>query len=174
MKNLSYESLKNEYISLWNTMEINIQKYPIVAFVSAKLSKYEYLYEKYGKMIPKFLLSFFNYLKSDSDFYNTIELNKKIPSLFTDNIDEFINSLKPFPETWTISYSLWLTEKLENFQYRNHKINSPTLWSFSNNYKSGFINTNNHFTDLIIYNKVGLAPLIKYNIDHEKIFMKLI
>jgi len=186
----SYNILKDKYINLWKNMKLNESTYSKIAYLSEKINRIKHMYEKYDEIIPPLLLAFFHYTNNDfnfgTHFHNTDLLSNRTVSypknrpikddfryIWKESLDDFVEYIKPLPEKWTITSYLFVVEKYENFKYRQYKINSPTLWAGSNNYNSGYIDENNVFIADKIYEKIGIASLMKYNINHDKIHISI-
>lgn len=62
---------------------------------------------------------------------------------------------------WSISNMLWLLEKYNGMGYRNKGINSPYLWSYTNQYTKGKYGSDNHYDPNLVSKQCGAAAIIK-------------
>ena len=65
--------------------------------------------------------------------------------------------------TWSPERACYEIEKFNGFGYRNRTppVNSPYLWSFSNNYQSGKYVADGHFDPNVVDSQCGAIPIIK-------------
>lgn len=176
--------IKNEYKTLWNNMSIIKKFYPTVSFISMKILKLSEIYKKYFPDVPFFILGFLHYQNNNFSFYKHLHNNdsledrtvsdpvgrpadRKPPFTWRESAEDYVCLISPFPEVITVTNVLFFIEKLENFKYRKNNIISPTLWFGS----SVFDNYNN--PQYSSNYKIGIAPIIKYMINHDIISIPL-
>ena len=66
---------------------------------------------------------------------------------------------------WSIPHMLYLLEKYNGFGYRNIKMPTPYLWSFSNLYEKGKYVADGHFDGEAISRQCGAAVMLKALVD---------
>jgi lysozyme family protein len=69
-------------------------------------------------------------------------------------------------QQWTLPLILQRFEKYNGFGYLEHGINSPYLWSGTNQYTKGKFSSDGHFDAEEVSEEVGCAVLFKYLTDH--------
>ena len=62
---------------------------------------------------------------------------------------------------WSVSGTLFIFERYNGFGYRPHGINSPYLWSFSNQYSKGKFTKDNVFDPAVPSGQAGTAVILK-------------
>ena len=62
---------------------------------------------------------------------------------------------------WSVPGTLYCFEKYNGFGYRRFGINTPYLWSYSNNYSKGKFSSDGHFDPNAISKQCGAAVLLR-------------
>jgi lysozyme family protein len=62
---------------------------------------------------------------------------------------------------WSIPHILYLFEKFNGFGYRNMRLSTPYLWSFSNHYEKGKYVADGHFDPQVISQQCGAAVMVR-------------
>jgi len=64
-------------------------------------------------------------------------------------------------DDWSLTSILYRFEKYNGFGYRSRKINSPYLWSFSNQYTQGKFGADGVFSPTLVSKQCGAAVLLR-------------
>jgi lysozyme family protein len=64
-------------------------------------------------------------------------------------------------KNWIIANMLYMLERYNGMGYRKHNINTPYLWSFTNNYSAGKFVADGHFDANAVSLQAGAAAIIK-------------
>jgi len=73
---------------------------------------------------------------------------------------------------WSIAGICYKLEGYNGWGYRAHHINSPYLWSFSNNYERGKYTSDGHWDQDAVSQQVGAITALKELIDGEMIALE--
>lgn len=76
-------------------------------------------------------------------------------------IDAFgIETKRPAGYRWDVANTLYYGELFNGFGYRNKGINSPYLWSFTNNYTAGKYVADGVWSRTAVSQQCGVAPIL--------------
>lgn len=67
----------------------------------------------------------------------------------------------PRPLLWDLDVKLYFIESYNGLGYRRLKINSPYLWSFTDQYTKGKFILDGHFDPEAVSQQIGAVPLLK-------------
>jgi lysozyme family protein len=173
----SFAEYKREYTNLWSKMQISDLKEVEEAALRGIANKSRY--QKVEKLtgVPWAVIAAIHMRESGSDFKTYLGNGEKldrrtrlepkgrgpfknweegaIDALKFDGLDDIM------AEDWTIEGACWATEKINGFGYRNKGINSPYLWSKSNNYERGKYTSDGRYNAKAVDEQVGTMPMLK-------------
>jgi len=175
------EQYKDEYQRLFDTCIIKEPKYPeIDSYINkivANRSTYESVSQKVN--VPWYFIAIIHNMECSLNFkrhlHNGDPLTAKTVHV---SAGRPINGNPPFTweasaidaltlegftawKDWSVPGMLYSFEKYNGFGYRNKGINSPYLWSMSNQYTKGKYTSDGHFDYDAISNQCGAAVLLR-------------
>lgn len=173
----TFPELKSGYAALWSTMAIRPEKAASVSAIAQKLIANKSRYQRIEKLtgVPWFVIAALHQRESGADFDtylgNGEPLNRKtriVPagrgpwSSFEDGaVDALkLDGLDKVRE-WGPEIAAYSIEKFNGFGYRNKRIPSPYLWSFSNHYSAGKYVSDGVFDKNAIDKQCGALPVLK-------------
>ncbi len=65
------------------------------------------------------------------------------------------------PEVWDLNGCLGFLERYNGLGYREHRVNSPYLWSFTSAYTTGLFVFDGQFSPSLVSEGIGAAALLK-------------
>ena len=175
------EPLKTEYQRLFDTCIIRESKYPVldkvVQTITAGKNQYEQISE--ATNIPWYFIGITHNMESGCNFKKhlhngdpltarTVQVPKGYPkkgnppfSFFDSAVDAL--QLEGFAKwtDWSIGGMLYSFEKYNGFGYRKNNINSPYLWSCSNQYSKGKYVKDGVFDPQAVSSQVGTAVILR-------------
>jgi lysozyme family protein len=170
-----FADVKREYTNLWENMRIedDVEKYANNAL------DHKDRYQRVERMtgVPWAVIAALHMRESGADFKtylgNGEPLTRKtrlvpkgrgpfkdweagaIDALKVDELDEIMT------EDWTIEGVCFACERFNGFGYRNKGINSPYLWSMSNNYERGKFIADGKYSASAVDKQCGTMPMLK-------------
>lgn len=175
------ESLKTGYQRLFDTCVIREGKYPVldkcVQTIVAGQKQYEAISAATG--IPWYFIGIIHNMECSCNFnkhlHNGDPLNARTaqvpkgnpkkgnpPFSFFDSATDALN-VEGFTQwaDWSIGGMLYCFEKYNGFGYRKKNINSPYLWSCSNQYSKGKYVKDGIFDPQAVSSQVGTAVILR-------------
>jgi lysozyme family protein len=175
------DDLRQEYQQLFDTMLISplhaVQVEKTTDAVAASQARYEAVGDPLG--IPWFFIGAIHSLESGLDFTThlhngdpltarTVHVPKgrpakgKPPFQWEASAADAL-TLEGFADLddWHLTTILYRFEKYNGFGYRPHHINSPYLWSFSNQYTAGKFAEDGKFSAVLVSQQCGAAVLVR-------------
>jgi lysozyme family protein len=73
---------------------------------------------------------------------------------------------------WSVAGICFKLEGYNGWGYRKHGINSPYLWSFSNNYERGKYVADGHWDANAVSKQVGAVTALKKMVDDHLVSLK--
>lgn len=173
----SFEDLRSDYADLWQRMEVRSDKVQAVNAIANRLMGSKSVYQKVSQTtgVPWFVIAALHNRESDADFDaylgNGEPLNRvtrlvpkgrgPFPSWEAGAIDALdLDRLNQVTD-WSPERACYEIEKFNGFGYRAKHVNSPYLWSFSNNYQSGKYVADGVFNPSVVDQQCGAMPIIK-------------
>jgi lysozyme family protein len=177
----SFESLSNEYARLWQGMKIHDDKIQIIDKIARRLASNKSRYQAVTQMttVPWFVVAVLHEREASANFLCHLHNGDPLSAR-----TRHVPSGRPPPPanppfTWEQSacdaleldglskVASWSTERIcyeielyNGFGYRRHGINSPYLWSFSNNYSAGKYVADGKWSTSAVDAQCGVMPLI--------------
>ncbi len=175
------ESLKNEYQRLFDTCVIREGKYPVldkcVQTIVAGKGQYEAI--SVVTNVPWFFIGIIHNMECSCNFNKhlhngdpliarTVQVPKGNPKKgnppfsFFDSAKDAL-SVEGFTQwtDWSIGGILYCFEKYNGFGYRKKNINTPYLWSFSNQYSRGKFVKDGVFDPNAVSSQIGTAVILR-------------
>ena len=173
--------LKTEYDRLFNGCVIKPTMYPIVdksiSIITAGRQRYESVSNSVG--VPWYFVGIVHHLEGSSKFTThlhngdpltarTVNVPARRPTTgnppFTwefSATDALVGQGLDKWTDWSTSGLLYQLERYNGFGYRKYKINSPYLWSFSNQYVKGKFTADSKFDPDAVSKQTGAAVLLR-------------
>ena len=182
---ISAKPLKSEYDQLYKQMKIVESRVPLLDSVGDKIvaAKDRYLAVVAGTNIPWIMIAVVHAIECSGDFnrhlHNCDPLTARTvnfprgrpvqgnpPFTWEDSAKDFIQ-ISNFPQAtdWDIASILGRLEQFNGYGYRRHNINTPYLWSCTNQYTKGKFVGDASFDPEAISASCGAAPILKRLID---------
>lgn len=181
MTALTYENLKDEYKRLWVSMVVrdNWKRaiHTAAERILANKDRYQSVAEKTG--VPWYLIGALHHLEANGDFKCHLHNGDPLTSR-TRHVPKGRPLKGSPPFSWeesaidairydqldkSPSYSIeglaYLAEKFNGMGYRKYKINSPYLWSGTEQYSIGKFTSDGKFSSGAVSQQIGVMPLIQ-------------
>ena len=175
------EDLRSEYQNLFSSCEISLTKLSQVDAIADKISANKGRYQSVGDAlgVPWFFIGPIHNMESSLNFSThlhngdpltgrTVHVPKGRPKGGTPPFTwEFsaTDALKgqglDQVTDWTLASLLYQMETYNGFGYRTHGINSPYLWSASNNYTKGKYVADGTFDPDAVSSQIGAAVVFR-------------
>lgn len=173
----TFSELKSEYTFLWKNMVIKPEKLAAVTAIANKLiaNKDRYLLVAAKTGVPWHVIAALHNRESDADFTtylgNGEPLTRKtrlvpknrgpfaswedgaIDALHLDGLDQITD--------WSPESTCFEIEMFNGFGYRTKGINSPYVWSFSNNYTRGKFVSDGRYSTTAVDQQCGAIPIVR-------------
>jgi len=173
----TFDQLKAEYANLWSTMTVRPEKRAAVDAIARKLiaskDTYEAVEDETG--VPWFVIAALHERESDADFstylgngqplnrvttigpkgrgpFTTWEEGAK-DALEYDGLDQV--------DDWSPERACFEIEKFNGFGYRNRRVPSPYLWSFTNHYGGGKYVRDGVYSPSAVDKQAGAIPVLR-------------
>lgn len=188
----SYPALKQEYLDLWNMIEIQSKHLKVTDIVIDRIFKNRSRYEKAVErtLIPWWFIGIVHFLESGGSFNGHLHNGDPL-SAKTKNVpagrpiappnngnsytweESAADAIKytglDKVENWSISMLLYRGEKYNGFGYRRQGVHTPYNWSWSNLYTKGRYVKDGVFDKDKITLAPGFAIIIRRMIDRNLI-----
>lgn len=175
------DQLKQNYLMLYSLMVINTSKEPvidgIITKISSNIQRYKNVSSKMGTL-PWYVVAIIHSMECSLNFnchmHNGDPLTARTihvprgrpiqgspPFRWEDSAIDAMN-MRGFASVtdWSIPAILFDFESYNGFGYRMKGLNTPYLWSFTNNYTTGKFTFDHGFDPNIISQECGAAPLL--------------
>ena len=174
---LSPESTRDGYSSLWQKMQIRPEKKAFLddqaQRVAAGMAQYEEVERETG--VPWWFVGIVHLRESNLDFKTFLgngEPLDRVTRLVPKGLgpwkswkDGAVEALRreclDKVKTWDIPTALYFFEKFNGFGYVSKGINSPYVWAGSNLYSRGKFTADSKFSALFIDPQPGCAPMLQ-------------
>lgn len=173
--------IKAQYEHLFSTCQLKLQRMDDVDNIINRILPNQTRYETIGNPlgIPWFFIAVIHNLESslrfDRHFHNGDPLTKRTvrvpagrpvaghpPFTFEESAADALTLQKLAGKpSWSLGRMLFRLEKYNGFGYRNKGINSPYLWSFSNQYERGKFVADGKFSFSAVSAQCGGATILK-------------
>lgn len=185
----TFDSLKDEYATLWQAMRLRSERLSELNYIYGKLtnpaSKARYQAVETATRVPWYVISIIHDLEAgrrfDTHLHNgdplsarTVQVPRGRPvagnppftweesakdALEYDHLTEVTH--------WTVERIAFELEKFNGFGYRNNHphVKSPYLWSYTNIYTSGKYVGDGAWSERAVSNQCGAMAMLKYMID---------
>jgi lysozyme family protein len=187
----TYESLRDEYLKLFNTCEINPVHRSQVAWYVGKLTDTDYD-QSYDTVedavcIPWYFTGIVHAMEGsfnfDAHLHNGDPLEKKTvhvpagrppvwlpPSDWPSSAEDALTFEGYANQTdWSLAHTLFRMEAYNGFGSRRHGINTPYLWSFSNHYTRGKYVSDGKWDPSYVSTQCGGAVMLKALVESGKV-----
>jgi lysozyme family protein len=184
MAKYTYEQLKDEYQTLWNSMKI-IRDTSSLHNVETKVNLYKETYKAVERStgVPWQLVAvihireaglsdvgvFKGVLHNGEKIVNTGRKTRIVPANrgpFSTWHDAAVDALKlkgfDKIKQWPVSRMLWALEPYNGYGYRNKGLRSPYLWASTNHQQRGKYVADHVFDPNAIDSQMGAAAMLKY------------
>jgi lysozyme family protein len=163
------------YRNLWNACVINPEKAAAADELAAKIvsNKTRYQTVEAQTEVPWFVIGCWHYREANFDF-NTFLGNGQPLNQVTTQVpaglgpwDSWeagaVEALKKYrnPLPWTVEFCLYNSEAYNGFGYFSKNINSPYVWSWTNQYVSGKYTADHVFSPGAVDVQCGCAAILK-------------
>ncbi|WP_046867607.1 peptidoglycan-binding protein [Microvirga massiliensis] len=177
-----FEDLGAEYADRWQRMTIRPERLAEVNAIASRLigSKARYQQVESATRVPWFIIAMLHQREASANFAGVLHNGERIIGTgkithlvprgrgpFSSWEESAIDALTMAPHSlhlvskWTIERACFEIEKYNGFGYRNRGMNSPYLWSFSNNYARGKFVSDGHFDPAAVDKQCGTMPILK-------------
>ena len=172
-----FEDLRSDYASLWLRMEVQPDKVQAVNAIANRLLGSKSVYQKVSQTtgVPWFVIAALHNRESDADFDTYLGNGEALnhvtrlvpkgrgpfPSWEAGAIDALDLDRLNLVTDWSPERACYEIEKFNGFGYRAKGVNSPYLWSFSNNYQSGKYVADGVFSSSAVDRQCGAMPIIR-------------
>lgn len=172
-----FEDLRSDYANLWQRMEVQPDKVQAVNAIANRLLGSKSVYQKVSQTtgVPWFVIAALHNRESDADFDTYLGNGEPLnhvtrlvpkgrgpfPTWEAGAIDALdLDRLNQVTD-WSPERASYEIEKFNGFGYRAKGVNSPYLWSFSNNYQSGKYIADGVFNPSAVDRQCGAMPIIR-------------
>lgn len=185
MTSLTFEALTGGYAALWDAVAISPGK---ADRVTAALNRIKSLKAQFydpvsaTTHVPWYVIGFIHSLEGDCNtqthLHNGDPLGHQTTHVpagrpptppFDDWAHSAIDALTmdglSNVDNWTVERIAYQLEKYNGFGYRSRGINTPYLWSFSNQYSQGKFTGDRVFSPTAVSDQVGAMAMLKALID---------
>ena len=174
------ETLRSEYQRLFDTCIIKAGKYNTIDAAVNIITNNKNVYESISSAtaVPWYIIAVTHKMECNGNFKThlhngdpltarTVHVPKGRPksgnppfTFFDSAVDAL--TLEGFTQwtDWSISGMLYCLEKYNGFGYRSKGINTPYLWSFSNQYSKGKFVADNKFDSDAVSQQIGAAVIL--------------
>jgi lysozyme family protein len=183
--------LKKEYEQLFNGCIINQASFPAidrsVAVITNGRSRYESVANSIG--VPWYFIGIVHHLEGASNFSKHLHNGDPLTARTTHvPANRPVKGNPPFTweysatdalvgqgldkwKDWNIGGTLYQLERYNGFGYRVKGINSPYLWSFSNQYVKGKYSADGFYDPELVSKQIGAAVLMRRMSEKQVIVM---
>jgi lysozyme family protein len=186
----TFDSLKDEYATLWQAMTLRPERLPELDYIYGKLtnpaSKARYQAVENTTRVPWYVIGILHDLEAglrfDTHLHNgdplsgyTYHVPANRPQVGHGPPFSWEESAKDALEydhltevtNWTVERIAFELEKYNGFGYRNNHpyVKSPYLWSYTNIYTSGKYVGDGAWSESAVSNQAGAMAMLKYMID---------
>ena len=172
-----FEDLRSDYANLWHRMEVQPDKVQAVNAIANRLLASKSVYQKVSQTtgVPWFVIAALHNRELDADFDTYLGNGEPLnhvtrlvpkgrgpfPTWEAGAIDALdLDRLNQVTD-WSPERACYEIEKFNGFGYRAKGVNSPYLWSFSNNYQSGKYVADGVFNPSAVDRQCGAMPIIR-------------
>lgn len=177
----TFDSVRDQYGKMFAACQI-AQKYaPVVKWHTAVLRKYEGRYRdvETKTKVPWYFIGVLHALEASFNFRGHLHNGDPLSSRTThvpagrpktwlpptDWAASAVDALTVMGftdfKTWSLEEMLYRWEAYNGFGYRSHKVNSPYLWSFSDQYTRGKYTSDGKFSRTAVSQQCGAAVMLK-------------
>ena len=176
------QALKREYATLWKSCAINPSHASEVDGIVDRIAAGKKRYAAIGRAnggVPWHVVGILHMMESSCNFHEHLHNGDPLtartvqnpagrpkhgnpPFTFEQSAADAlaIDGLTTWKD-WSVSGTLFIFERYNGFGYRPHGINSPYLWSFSNQYSKGKFTKDNVFDPGVPSGQAGTAVILK-------------
>jgi lysozyme family protein len=185
----TFNALKNEYATLWQSMRIHPERLPEIKHIAARITKpsnkarYQSLEAATG--VPWFVIAIVHNLEAGGGFdchlHNGDPLTARTrnvprnrpaagspPFAFEESARDALDfdGFSDVP-SWSLERIAFEMEKYNGFGTRNHHphVKTPYLWSFSNIYRSGKYVADRLWSETAVSRQCGAMVLLRHLVD---------
>jgi lysozyme family protein len=184
-----FDKLKNEYYRLWAQMIINPNKVTEIDHYVDRIAQHQTRYESVSAStaVPWYMISLIHCLECSLDFsthlHNGDPLTHRTTHVpagrpvtgnppfawETSAVDALNYDRITGPHEWSVAGIGYLLEGYNGWGYRyfHPDVNSPYLWSFSNQYTSGKYIDDGSYSSSAVSNQCGAMVLLRRMVDRQ-------
>ena len=182
-------SLRKEYNDLFNTCEVTDDHADDVAAIVNRIAAFQdrYASVETATSVPWFVVAVIHSMECGLSFNEHLHNGDPLAArTFNDPKGRPVKGSAPFKwdvsaadalqydglTTWTDWSVPGICFKLEGYNgwgYRNHEVNTPYLWSFSNNYTSGKYISDGVWSDSAVSRQCGAAVILRRMAEKSQI-----
>ena len=184
---INFQDIKAGYQQLYDTCVINSDKNAVIDGIVNKIlsgkSRYQTVVQ--GTNIPWYFVGIVHGMEGSANFNTHLHngdpltaktvhvpkgrpVNGNPPFTWESSAKDALDFVGATAWTeWTIPGTLYNFEKYNGFGYRSRNINTPYLWSFSNQYTKGKFTADSHFDPEAVSKQCGAAIVMKKIIEKD-------
>lgn len=177
-----FEAFRADYARLWQAMKIHDDKIPVVDAIARRLISSKSRYQAVSEVtkVPWFVIAVIHEREASANFHCHLHNGDPLSAR-----TYHVPAGRPLPPaqppftweesaadalaldgltkigSWSVERTCYEIELYNGFGYRRHGINSPYLWSFSNNYSSGKYVADGQWSSSAVDAQCGVMPLLK-------------
>src|SRR5262245_14957104 len=177
-----FDALRADYARLWQAMKIRNDRLPVVDAIARRLiaSKSRYQAVAETTKVPWFIIAVIHEREASANFHRHLHNGDPLsartyhvpagrppppaqpPFTWEESAADAL-ALEGLTKvgSWSVERACYELELYNGFGYRRHGINSPYLWSFSNNYSSGKYVADGQWSASAVDAQCGVMPLLQ-------------
>ena len=161
-------ALAAEYVDLWRSCVIRASRVAEVDAIVDRLVAHKDRYTKAGlpQGVPWHVVAVVHMLEDGGNFAAPLHNGNPLRARTGHTWEASASDALMFDglgtwKNWSLPGTLFALERFDGFGYRQKKIHSPYLWSFSNQYSKGTFIGDNEFSPTAVAEQCGAAVLLR-------------
>lgn len=173
------DSLRKEYVELFNNCQPDPTKLNTITNICNQILTNKEIYQKIG-FVPWYIVGVIHQMEASGNFKThlhngdplyarTVHVPAGRPKLGSPPFLWDVSARDalcdhPQPNSWDVADALYFLEGYNGFGYRQYhpQVKSPYLWSFSNIYTCGKYTYDGKFSSTAVSGQCGAAVMLKY------------
>src|SRR5262247_1633552 len=177
-----FDAFRADYAHLWQAMKIHDDRIPAVDAIARRLISNKSRYRAVTEVtkVPWFIVAAIHEREASANFHRHLHNGDPLSAR-----TYHVPAGRPLPPAqppftweesaadalalsgltkvgnWSVERTCYEIERYNGFGYRRHGINSPYLWSFSNNYSSGKYVADGQWSSSAVDAQCGVMPLLQ-------------